>query len=253
MSDDTKEAVRRQFSTSVAGYVTSGVHARGSDLPLLPSLAGLTGGERVLDVATAVGHAALALAPHAREVIGIDLTAEMLEEARRQAQARGISNVTFQVGDAERLPFPDAGFDVVTCRIAAHHFPDVRAFCCEAARVLRPGGRLLVVDNVAPEDDELDAFINAVETQRDPSHFREYRLSEWEEFLTGAGFRVEVAHEFRTPIDREDWLARMHVPEPVASEVRRAFAAAPERVKEAFGVTDTHFDLFKAVMVGWKE
>lgn len=252
MTDETKEAVRRQFSASVASYVTSGVHARGDDLPLLPSLAGLTGRERVLDVATAVGHTALALAPHAREVVGVDLTEEMLAEARRQAAARGIANVSFRVADAERLPFQDGEFDVVTCRIAAHHFPDVRAFCREATRTLRPGGRLVLVDNVAPEDPKLDSFINDVEKRRDPSHFRAYRLSEWEGFIGETGLRFEVAHRFTTAIDREEWLVRMNVPEPAATGVRRAFAEAPDQVKEAFGITGTHFLLYKAIMIGQK-
>jgi ubiquinone/menaquinone biosynthesis C-methylase UbiE len=253
MSEELKESVRRQFGASVAGYVKSDVHARGSDLPILAELAGLTGAERVLDVATAVGHTALALAPRAREVVGVDLTPAMLEEARRQAAARGIANVAFQEADAERLPFPDASFDVVSCRIAAHHFPDVGAFCRESARVLLPGGRLLVVDNVAPEDDELDAFINEVDKRRDPSHCREYRLSEWTAFFAAAGLTFTVAREFVTPIDREDWLERMNVPPPVAEELRQRFRTAPARVREAFGITATHFNLFKAVMVGRRE
>ncbi len=250
MSDRVKDTVRQQFGASVAGYLTSDVHARGSDLPLLPAVAGLTGAERVLDVATAVGHTALALAPHVREVIGVDLTREMLAEARRQAASRGIANASFQEGDAEQLPFRDGLFDVVVCRIAAHHFPDVPAFCRESARVLRPAGRLLVVDNVAPEDDELDSFINAVEKLRDPSHYREYRLSEWRDFMTEAGFRFEVANEFVMTLEREPWLARMNAPELVAVEVRRRLEQAAPRVKQAFGITETHFHLYKAVMLG---
>ncbi|MGV3724366.1 MAG: class I SAM-dependent methyltransferase [Actinomycetota bacterium] len=253
MADDQKTSVQRQFAASVAGYVTSDVHARGDDLARLPAIVGLTGVERVLDVATAVGHAAFALAPFCREVIGVDLTEEMLAEARCQAAARGLANVSFQAADAERLPFSDAAFDVVTCRIAAHHFPDAPAFCRESARVLRAGGRLLVVDNVAPEDDELDRFINSVEKLRDPSHFREHRLSEWGRFFAAAGFRFEVERQFISPIDREDWLRRMHVPADTAEEVCRRLSTAPERVKEAFGITDTHFNLFKAVMVGVKQ
>jgi len=253
MADAQKESVRRQFAASVAGYVTSDIHARGNDLPRLAGIAGLTGGERVLDVATAVGHTVFALAPHACEVIGVDLTEEMLAEAKQQADSRGLTNVSFQTADAERLPFPDAAFDVVTCRIAAHHFPNVPAFCRESARVLRPGGRLVVVDNVAPEDDELDRFINSVEKLRDPSHFREYRLSEWERFFTDASLQYAVAYEFVTPIEREDWLRRQHVPEDVAAEVRRRMLEAPEPARASFGITDTHFNLFKAVLVGTKK
>jgi SAM-dependent methyltransferase len=247
---DQKTAVQRQFGASVAGYVTSAVHARGEDLAQLADIAGLTGSELVLDVATAVGHAAFALAPRAREVIGVDLTEGMLVEARRQAELRGVTNVRFQTGDAEALPFPDATFDVVLCRIAAHHFPSVPAFCRESVRVLREGGRLVVVDNIAPEDDELDRFINDVERMRDPSHVREYRLTEWEQFFRDAGLAYEVALQLTMPIDREDWLRRMNVPDDVAIEVRQRLADAPGAARTAFEITETHFQLYKAVLVG---
>ena len=253
MNEPIKDAVKQQFGASAEGYLTSQVHAKGSDLPLLPGLAELTGQELVLDVATAAGHTALALAPHARHVTGVDLTPEMLAVAQKQAAQKAITNVTFAEADAEHLPFADEHFDVVTCRIAAHHFPNVAAFCAEAARVLKPGGRLLVIDNVAPEDDELDQFINTVEKLRDPSHFREYRLSEWEALLQGAGLHYSLAHQFTTPMDREDWLARMNVPEPVAADLRERFAQAPAQVKEAFAVTEGAFQLYKAILVGRKD
>ncbi len=249
---EIKDQVKQQFGANASAYVTSAVHAKGSDLSRLAELAALTGQEHVLDVATAVGHTALALAPGARHVTGVDLTDEMLVEARKQAAAKGITNVTFTAGDAENLPFPGGHFDVVTCRIAAHHFPNVVGFCREAARVLRPGGLLLVVDNIAPEDDELDAFINTVEKLRDPSHFREYRLSEWEGFLTRAGLSFAVDRQFPTSMEREDWIARMSVPEPVAADVRQRMANAAPRIKECFGITDTHFTLHKAIIVGRK-
>lgn len=252
MTEEIKAAVRRQFGANAASYVTSAVHARGSDLPLLVALAGLTGRELVLDVATAAGHTALALAPGAAHVTGVDLTAEMLVEARRQAALKGIGNVTFSVADAEHLPFPDDRFDVVTCRIAAHHFPNVAAFCREAARVLRPGGLLLVVDNVALEDDELDSFINTVEKLRDPSHFRAFRLSEWQGYVEAAGLGYTVAHQFITAVEREAWLTRMNPAPSVADDVRRRLAGAPDRVKEAFAITADGFQLYKAIIVGRK-
>lgn len=252
MSDGTKETVKQQFGAQAGLYVTSTVHAKGQDLPLLPELAGLTGQERVLDVATATGHTALALAPFVQQVIGIDLTPEMLAEAERQARLRGVTNLHFQEGDAEQLPFPDRSFHVVTCRIAAHHFPEVAKFCAEAARVLRPGGRLVVVDNIAPEDEVLDHFINEVERLRDPSHFRAHRLSQWEGYFTAAGLSFAVAHQFTTPMDREDWLARMAVPAETAADVRRRLSEAPQAARERFAITETGFSLHKAIMVGIK-
>lgn len=252
MSDELKQAVKDQFRASAAGYVNSTVHARGTDLPRLVELAGLTGAELVLDVATAVGHTAMALAPGARHVTGIDLTVEMLDEARTLSRKRGITNLTFAEGDAEKIPFPDNRFDIVTCRIAAHHFPDVGRFCQEAFRVLRPGGKLLLVDNVAPEDDAQDRFINTLDKLRDPSHFRAWRISEWHGFLADAGFAVTLDRVFTTSMQWGDWLERMNVPEPVRREISQHVAGASAEFREVFAITAEGFQLYKAILVAEK-
>ena len=139
----TKDQVRQQFGANAAAYVSSPTHAQGASLARLVELADPQPAWRVLDVATAAGHTALAFAPRVSAVIGLDLTPEMLPLAARLAAERGAANVAFAVGDVDDLPFGGA-FDLVTCRIAPHHFADIGRFLAEAARALRPGGRLVV-------------------------------------------------------------------------------------------------------------
>jgi len=135
--------------------------------------------DALLDVATGTGFTALAFAPYVGSVIGLDVSPGMLAQARRQAEERSIGNTEFREAPAEALPFADETFDIVTCRIAPHHFLEIEKFVSEAARVLKPGGALLLVDTTVPDTDPGAAeWQNAVETVRDPSHVRNYMPSE---------------------------------------------------------------------------
>lgn len=204
--------VQSNFGTAAADYVTSKVHASGKDLAWLAELTDLTGTERVLDVGTGGGHAAFALAPHVAEVVALDLTRPMLEVAQKEAATRQLHNIRFLEGDAQDIPCADASFDVVACRKAAHHFPYVRQAVCEWARVLKPGGKIALVDSISPEEPEIDVYLNEIETLRDPSHVRNYRLSEWITFLTEAGFTVSTTREWAIHLDIPDWTRRMRTP-----------------------------------------
>src|SRR5688572_26612527 len=117
-----KALVQSQFGSSAEDYVSSRTHASGSDLTRLVELANLQGDERVLDVATGGGHTALAFARRAREVVAVDITERMLQVAEAFIREQGLTNVSFERADAEALPFPNESFDIVTCRIAPHHF-----------------------------------------------------------------------------------------------------------------------------------
>ena len=191
------QQIQSRFGAAAADYVTSKVHASGPDLVWLVEAAALTGTERVLDVATGGGHTAFALAPHAVEVVALDLTRPMLEVAQQEAIARQLHNIRFLEGDAQAIPCEDGSFDIVACRHAAHHFPNVRQGVSEWARVLKPGSKLLLVDSLAPEEPELDIFLNEIEILRDPSHVRNYRLSAWQSFLSEAGFTVNTVRDRR--------------------------------------------------------
>src|SRR5215211_8937572 len=117
-SDSIKKLVQDQFGATAQSYVTSQSHAHGDDLQRMIELARPRGNQRLLDIATGGGHTALAFAPYVREVVATDLTPRMLEVAEAFIRQQGATNVTFQIADAEALPFPAADFDIVTTRIA---------------------------------------------------------------------------------------------------------------------------------------
>jgi ubiquinone/menaquinone biosynthesis C-methylase UbiE len=216
----TKSLVQQQFGAHAAAYATSTVHAKGASLGRLVELVQPRQDWQVLDIATGAGHTAAAFAPHVARVTASDITEEMLEEARKLAATRGLANMETAVADAEALPFEDARFDLITCRIAAHHFPDVVRFVAEVKRTLKPGGTFALVDNISPDalstpgysEAELRdaaAAYNAFEKLRDPSHGRCLALGEWREVITGAG--LEVLHQEILPKSMEfaPWAARM--------------------------------------------
>jgi ubiquinone/menaquinone biosynthesis C-methylase UbiE len=147
----TKSLAQQRFGKAAADYATSEVHAKGESLKRLVELAEPKSHWRVLDVATGAGHTALAFAPHVAKVTATDITEEMLREARKLAASRGLANVRTLLAKAEDLPFPDASFDLVVCRLAAHHFDDMKGFAAEAYRMLMPGGMIGIVDTIAPD------------------------------------------------------------------------------------------------------
>jgi len=227
--------VRAQFGAAAQSYVTSASHAKGDDLRRLLQIAAPNGTERLLDVATGGGHTALAFSPLVKAVTAIDLTPPMLEAAAAHAAARGATNITFAVADAERLPFADSTFEIVTARIAPHHFANPEAFVRETARVLVPGGLFLLDDNMVPEDDELDAFMNRFEQWRDPSHVRAYRPSQWRAWLAASGLHVVVDD----PLELKayafaEWTERMHMPVAERDNLEHWLLAAPKRCRDYF-------------------
>ena len=184
---------RARFGAFAQRYVTSPTHAQGQELGRLVEIAQPEPGWLALDVATGGGHTALRFAPWVRRVIATDLAAGMLAAARAHIRAQEVGNVAFGLADAHDLPFPAGTFDLVTCRIAPHHFVDCARFVREGARVLAPGGLLLVQDHLLPEDPVAARQVDAFERLRDPSHVRAYAESEWVALFRRAGLVVEHA------------------------------------------------------------
>src|SRR6266699_3811566 len=213
MPDD----VRSRFAPVAANYATAKFHSSSERLQEVLELARPKPSDLALDVATGTGNTAFALAPYVRRVVGLDLTTEMLDQARRLTAERGVKNVEWVLGDAARLPFQDETFDLYTVRAAPHHFPDVDNFLHEAYRVLRPGRHAVFVD-CAPPMAARDV-LHEVEKRRDPSHVMSMTVEEWVERLEHAGFEVDSAVPRELDWVFEEWMRNMSVPAPLVAEL----------------------------------
>jgi len=243
--------VRAQFGKTAAAYVSSATHASGEDLDRLIAIAAPRSGERALDLGCGVGHTLRRVALLVAFAVGADATLEMMQVGR--ASVVTAPNAAFAQSDAAALPFADATFDLATCRLAAHHFSDAASAFREVARVLRPGGRFVLVDNYAPHAGALDVFINELETVRDASHVRNHTLAGWRALLEDAGLRAGVESELMTTkLTTDGWLERSQTPADRAAEVRRRLREAPAAVRDAFDITETTFAVPKLVMLAWR-
>ena len=239
-------AVREQFSQHANYYARSSAHATGDTLDIILDFAAPKGTERTLDIATGTGFTAFKLAPKVASIIATDLTPEMLRKAAELAHEKTIKNVMFSVAAAESLPFADASLDLVTCRIAPHHFQDVPAFLSEVHRVLRTDGLFCMVDSVSPEPKKLRAWQNRVEKLRDDSHVYGYPPSEWDAMIMDAGFVLEKTAHVRNAEMSFLWWVRPESNAPeVVQEIRDAFAAlSPDEAKEHYTVRPEGDDFY---------
>jgi ubiquinone/menaquinone biosynthesis C-methylase UbiE len=246
----SKTLSQQQFGAHAQGYLTSKPHAQGKSLDRMVALAGPQAHWRGVDVATGAGHTAYAFAPHVERMWATDITDEMLDLVRGEIVKRGLSNMRVAIARAESLPFEDASLDLVTCRIAPHHFESIARFLDEARRVLKPGGTLVLVDNVVPAGSVGD-FVNAFERFRDPSHLRAWTTQEWRDALAAHGF--SIAHEEEIPKTMEfvPWAARHDA--TTQALLRAMLKETTPAVKDFLRPTGTDdaltFDLLEALFV----
>jgi len=236
MSEGHKARVREQFGGSADAYIQSAGHAAGEDLDTLLAWGRTRGASRVLDIATGGGHTALAFAAFTPTVVAADLTEPMLRAARDFIHGRGVTSVRFLASDVDALPFKPGAFGVVTCRIAAHHFPELLPALRQVARVLRPGGSFLVQDILGHDDPSSAAFILEVEKRRDPSHVRAFRRIEWTAFLRAAGLTVMDEAIVSKVRIWDEWTGRMRVTAEARAALERFVLEAPASCREAFDV-----------------
>jgi len=176
-----------RFDSIASNYATSEVHISSPTLKRLHAL--LPRVETVCDVASGAGHSGLSFAESATRIVAVDPAPKMLEEFRKLAIGRGVA-VEMVESFAESIPLPSESFDLVVCRLAAHHFTDVGKAMREMTRVAKLGGYVAVIDMEGDENPELDALNHDIEVLHDPTHVRSYTAKRWQEMF--AANRLEV-------------------------------------------------------------
>jgi SAM-dependent methyltransferase len=190
------------WSQRAEAFRESPTHREGPDLDLLVEWCEPGPDVKVLDVATGGGHVARRLREEDCTVVTVDPAPGMKADV---------------VAPADHLPFEDGSFDVVTCRIAAHHFPDIAAAVAEMARV---SNRLLVIEDNVFRGDQVEE----AERLRDPTHVRCYSEDEWKELITDAGFEVEQVQRFERRQSVDAWLERVDTPPDSAARIKELLA-----------------------------
>jgi len=238
MSKKIKARVIEQFGRNARGYIYDSGFAGGADLEEAARLAQPTTDDLMLDVATGGGHTALFFAPRVRSVVASDLTMQMLKQAQEYiCDETDIDNITLREADAEDLPFPSGSFTLLTCRIAAHHFPDVPKALSEFHRVLRrKGGRMVIIDTLLPDDPEIAAFYQTMETMRDPTHVQAYTRQQWLDMIGAAGFEVQHAECFPKTHEFRPWARRAGMNDKAVNQLNDFFASAAQKIQDYFQI-----------------
>jgi ubiquinone/menaquinone biosynthesis C-methylase UbiE len=187
------ELIQDQFTRQAGVFNAAGTITNEQALKMIIEAGQAGSNDTVLDVACGGGIVVCAFAPHVSQATGIDMTPAMLDQSRKLAAQKQLTNVTWMKGDVTTLPFPDASFSIVTTRFSFHHFLDPSKVMKEMVRVCAPGGRIVVVDMFCSEDAAKAARWNLLEKLRDPSHVRCLSLSELKAMFSVVGLGAPKA------------------------------------------------------------
>lgn len=243
---DHLQRVKQEFTRQAGTFASSAAITDDQLTRRFSEAVGANGEGIILDVACGPGIVTAALAEKAREVVALDLTPEMLSQARQRCSKAGLENVTFREGSATDLPFAESSFDGVVTRLSIHHFEEPRRALDEMFRVLRPDGTLVVADVVSSENVEESALQNAIETLRDPSHVRMLAPSELLSLVDSAGFRIDTQSTWDKRRELDEWMGIINEPERITPlrTVMRALATAGVAAGMGLSLTDGEIVLF---------
>lgn len=237
--DEVQIAAQNQFARQSDHYGKGHILENVADVEGALQLMSLPPRAKAIDLATGAGHTGLLLASRGFDVTLADIAEPMLEKAAQSAAQRGL-NVKTALHAAELLPYPDETFDLVTCRVAAHHFSSPEKFISETARVLRRGGYFLLIDGtVSDGQPEAEAWLHAVEKLRDPSHHRLLTPGAWSALCQNHGLQVvslQVA-PFKQP-DLNWYFETAATDDQNRIKVLELIARAPESIRSFFKIAE---------------
>ena len=212
--------INKAFTAQAAGFESKKLHL--SKQEYLDHTVKMTASKKtdsILEVAAGTCVCGRNLAPYAEHVICLDATPAMLEIGKKECEKANIRNITFVKGYAEELPFLDSSFDIVISRLAFHHFAGVEKPFAEMVRVLKPGGKLILIDMIAGNE-ALRKEVDRIETLRDPSHVQDLSLSEMRDLYESNGLTRITQKRTDIPVSLEAWMELTDPDETIRKNIR---------------------------------
>jgi ubiquinone/menaquinone biosynthesis C-methylase UbiE len=197
--------IKESFGKQASQFSKNHILSNEEQLNFIVNMGCIQEEEWVLDMGCGTGLLTRAIEQKTKRVVGLDLTHQMLEEAKLQSRKQGKS-ILFLQGDGHQLPFLDGQFDCIMTRLTVHHFPQPLKILKELVRVLKPNGRLIISDIVANMDPQKQKKHNEVEQLRDPSHVKFLNETELQELIKKAGLEIQETKKWETERRIDEWM-----------------------------------------------
>lgn len=174
--------------------------------------------DTMLEVAAGTCAVGRSFSPYLKNVVCLDATTAMLEAGKKEAHKKHIDNIMFVKGFAEDLPFLSESFDIVISRLAFHHFTDIHRPFNEMVRVLKPSGKLVLIDMEASEE-SLRKQRDSIETLRDPSHIHNLSSDEIADLFYENSLEITFSDKKTIPVSLDSWLSLTKTPQSIREKI----------------------------------
>ena len=220
MKSSNQAQIQQAFTQQAAGFESERMNFSKQDyLDYVVQKIAPSKTDAVLEVAAGTCACGRTIAPYAGNVVCLDMTPAMLSVGKSEAGKNHLDNMTFVLGDAAELPFLNGSFDIVLSRLAFHHFPDIKQPFAEMVRVLKPGGKLVLIDMEAAEE-PLRKTEDSIEKMRDPSHVRNLSENEILALYRDSGLSVSCCEVTKMPVVLQSWLEHTKTPPEIQAQIK---------------------------------